>query len=372
MTVISDPSIPLASVLNATDFMLVDQVDASSITGYRTRRASGTLPKNDVSSITGAGALAKFYNPIVFGAAALGNIERFNRVFMGGATASSGDILSGPPVLPTTPCWLDSLTQMALIGEAQLGVLHTWGGNAIVCASASLDYRSNIGSTSGGAFGILAVGNNNDLIGSPVNLVAGGINAVCLHQSGCQGVSTNQFDVNSLATTVDVTAFGGIAGGQTFALGLTPGAYGSLATHNASAALWIGPGDTTAFRKGIILLNTSLDTSVGAGGNGVAVEMARNMSILVRNSGGTVDSEMWGNASGWFINNELVVNGASVATLFGVGANQVVGARRTGWTVATGTPSRATFATASVTLPTLAGVVMALEQDLIAHGLIGT
>lgn len=51
---------------------------------------------------------------------------------------------------------------------------------------------------------------------------------------------------------------------------------------------------------------------------------------------------------------------------------QVVGTRRTGWTVATGTPSRATYATASVTLPVLAGVVMALEQDLIAHGLIGT
>jgi hypothetical protein len=50
----------------------------------------------------------------------------------------------------------------------------------------------------------------------------------------------------------------------------------------------------------------------------------------------------------------------------------VVGQRQTGWTVATGTPSRATYATASVTLPTLAGVVMALEQDLIAHGLIGT
>ena len=54
-----------------------------------------------------------------------------------------------------------------------------------------------------------------------------------------------------------------------------------------------------------------------------------------------------------------------------VGANKVVGARDTGWTVATGTPQKATFATGSVTLPQLAGVVMALEQALIAHGLIG-
>jgi hypothetical protein len=50
----------------------------------------------------------------------------------------------------------------------------------------------------------------------------------------------------------------------------------------------------------------------------------------------------------------------------------VVGQRQTGWTVATGTPSRATYATSTVTLAVLAGVVMALEQDLITHGMIGT
>jgi hypothetical protein len=54
------------------------------------------------------------------------------------------------------------------------------------------------------------------------------------------------------------------------------------------------------------------------------------------------------------------------------GSNQVVTARQTGWTVMTGTPQRGTFATGSVTLAQLAGVVMALEQDLITHGLIGT
>lgn len=54
-----------------------------------------------------------------------------------------------------------------------------------------------------------------------------------------------------------------------------------------------------------------------------------------------------------------------------VGANQVIGARATGWTVATGTASRATFVTSTVTLEQLAQRVMALEQDLIAHGIIG-
>lgn len=43
----------------------------------------------------------------------------------------------------------------------------------------------------------------------------------------------------------------------------------------------------------------------------------------------------------------------------------------TGWSVATGTPTRSTFATGSVTLPQLAERVKALIDDLISHGLIG-
>ena len=51
---------------------------------------------------------------------------------------------------------------------------------------------------------------------------------------------------------------------------------------------------------------------------------------------------------------------------------RVVGARVTGWAAATGTATRTTFDTATVTLPLLAQRVKALIDDLIAHGLIGT
>jgi hypothetical protein len=54
-----------------------------------------------------------------------------------------------------------------------------------------------------------------------------------------------------------------------------------------------------------------------------------------------------------------------------VAGNQVTGARKTGWTAATGTPTRTSFATGSVTLPQLAERVKALIDDLISHGLIG-
>jgi hypothetical protein len=51
---------------------------------------------------------------------------------------------------------------------------------------------------------------------------------------------------------------------------------------------------------------------------------------------------------------------------------KVLGPRRTGWAAATGTASRATFDTATVTVSQLAQRVKAIEDDLIAHGMIGT
>lgn len=55
-----------------------------------------------------------------------------------------------------------------------------------------------------------------------------------------------------------------------------------------------------------------------------------------------------------------------------VQGTQVAGARRTGWSAATGTASRASFDTASVTTEALAQRVKALIDDLAAHGLIGS
>ena len=59
-------------------------------------------------------------------------------------------------------------------------------------------------------------------------------------------------------------------------------------------------------------------------------------------------------------NNKLSING-----------NQVVSARKTGWTAATGTATRSSFATSTVSLAQLAEAVKALLDDLISHGLIG-
>jgi hypothetical protein len=53
------------------------------------------------------------------------------------------------------------------------------------------------------------------------------------------------------------------------------------------------------------------------------------------------------------------------------GLVKILTSRRTGWTAATGTKTRTTFDTATVTLPQLAEHVAAVLDDLITHGLIG-
>ncbi len=78
------------------------------------------------------------------------------------------------------------------------------------------------------------------------------------------------------------------------------------------------------------------------------------------NATGTVGSVSGGGAS------------ALAGTSLSFSATKVVGVRATGWTAMTGTPLKTTFATSTVTLPQLAGLFMALQADLIAHGLIGT
>jgi len=64
-------------------------------------------------------------------------------------------------------------------------------------------------------------------------------------------------------------------------------------------------------------------------------------------------------------------NGVNVTTHWRVNGTQVVGTRKTGWAAATGTATRTTFDTATVTLPQLAERMKALLDDNLSHGLIG-
>jgi len=87
-------------------------------------------------------------------------------------------------------------------------------------------------------------------------------------------------------------------------------------------------------------------------------------------TGGLVVSGGVGVGGSIFAGN-INVGGIARASSFRVGANQIIGSRITGWVASTGTATRTTFATSTVTLSELAERVKALIDDLTTHGLIG-
>lgn len=115
------------------------------------------------------------------------------------------------------------------------------------------------------------------------------------------------------------------------------------------------PGGTSA-DPGISFID-SADSGFSCDSNGDISIVSNSVQQLTVSSAGTVFAENVDLASG---------------KVYEINGTQVVGARVTGWAAATGTATRTTFATSTVTTQQLAERVKALVDDLIAHGLIGT
>ena len=94
---------------------------------------------------------------------------------------------------------------------------------------------------------------------------------------------------------------------------------------------------------------------------GERVRVAANGNIQINNTTGTERLYVTGN-----------IQVTEATDGFNVGANQVLGSRQTGWAAPTGTATRTTFVTSTVTTEQLAERVKALLDDLTTHGLIGT
>lgn len=133
----------------------------------------------------------------------------------------------------------------------------------------------------------------------------------------------------------------------------------------------IGANVSGAETRGINLANSA----VGSGesyGMAILVDGARTTSyglfVNVANAGT--------NYSIYAVNGLAYFGGnANAASQYQVAGTKVVGTRKTGWATATGTATRTTFDTATVTLAQLAEHVKALIDDLhstAGHGLIGS
>jgi hypothetical protein len=91
-----------------------------------------------------------------------------------------------------------------------------------------------------------------------------------------------------------------------------------------------------------------------------AMRLNANRNLLIGNTTGTERLSVTGN-----------IQLTNTADSYKIGTNNVVGSRKTGWAAPTGTATRTTFATSTVTTEQLAERLKALIDDLTSHGLIG-
>jgi len=139
--------------------------------------------------------------------------------------------------------------------------------------------------------------------------------------------------------------------------GTTGSVNGAVANNDNLARFDFYAWDGTGFFPGAVFQLVANQTWTGSAHGG-------RLSVNVVANGATSTTEM-----ARFTSAALDLRNSAVLQS---GGTQVVSSRKTGWTAATGTPSRATFDVATVTTTQLAARVAALLDDLISHGLIGT
>ena len=125
------------------------------------------------------------------------------------------------------------------------------------------------------------------------------------------------------------------------------------------------------FRAAGTLSHPSIVTVYDVGHDSGASYIAMEATAAIKTAYG-VTSNIWGLYNGA---NERVGFDMTATPRIRIAGTAILGARKTGWTVATGTATRTAFDTSTVTLPQLAERVKAIIDDLhstAGHGLIGT
>lgn len=255
-----------------------------------------------------AGSAGTFFYPDYFGNPASGIVHRLNRLLVGVAAATSSD------TPPDTQDWLETLVGSTTRG-AQLAAISAIGNLGVLGAARTSDFRSWAGAASGGAQGVTGFGWNDDTAAG--NPIAVGGEFRGFRKSGVTGITAGaQISGANEGTTVDITPSGGVVAGSTMALLLTNGPAPSGYVNPISAAMVIGSGALSAVsRKGIVILADGLDTSLGGGAAGIAMELARSQSVRWLNNIGGVDAELWANANGLNISGTVRI-GAALANFY--------------------------------------------------------
>lgn len=215
-------------------------------------------------------------------------------------------------------------------------------------------FFGDTGKTYGVAYSLVNIGSQDLTTGWAVDTSAGGYGF--LHGAMISGVKNTGITIARNTITphtglwVSAADTFGIYIGPKSLYQLNPGqtpAYDS--NHNPTVGLALGQQAATSGSSHKVRFYST---------DGSSIEHAWDISV---NSGGTLLIEYDG------VNKMMVANSGAIL----LNATQVVAPRQTGWQTDSGTLTRTTFTTSTVTTQQLAERVAALIQDLTAHGLIG-
>ena len=266
----------------------------------------------------------------------------------------------------------------------------------LVSTSATTSTSTTTGAITAASLGVTGAIFANTVSANSYNLIpvgrgAGGVSlnttvGVASLLANTTGSSCSAFGISSLksnTTGSSCSAFGAYS-----LLANTTGNYCSAFGYGSLRANTTG-GSCSAFGYGSLLSNTTGSScsafGYGAGrfqSDGVTeISVTNNSCFFGVNTKGTQNAtnenvfcyNATGNGS-----NTVTIGDSNITNNFFRGAlslngTQVISTRRTGWVAPTGTPTRTTFATSTVTLSQLAETVKALIDDLSTHhGLIGS
>lgn len=232
-------------------------------------------------------------------------------------------------------------------------------GYGVLSASAAGNNMQLHDNTSGGVF---ATNGFMDVQGSSV------ISTGTYGLRATKGARINAATVTSSGHTNDLYADGG-----------------SVIENSGATATTLSPAQNTYGNGGSIIINSATATTVGAFSS---VRVTDADPILYLTDGSNTASRVSGDVGNMrvisqSVNRDVYLSYDSAGTPVDVwhfdmsasavltGGVQILSTRKTGWAAPTGTATRTTFATGSVTLPQLAERVKGLIDDLTSHGLIG-
>ena len=238
---------------------------------------------------------------------------------------------------------LTSAYELLAVGKGTLGAVTTGNRTVAIGANAGRDLTTGFSNLFiGGDAGIRNNGNSNVFLG-----YASGYGATGSTATACIGIGVSTFGA-STSNPFGSTAIGHEAGSS-----ITSANYNTLIGFQAGLA-------------GTPVTSGANNTMIGASAQVNSATSSNRTAIGFSAICAADNRVQLGDANVTLVNTQ---------TAYGVAATQVVNARKTGWTVPTGTPSRAGYATSTATLTQVAETLKALIDDLHAtagHGLIGT